>query len=93
MGLRPGSASARNRNQRLVLQSFRMRQRIEERSGVRMTRRAQDGLAGAGFDDLSRVEDRHAVGDGRHHAEVVRDQQHRPIVRHAQPFDSRRIPA
>ena len=79
--------SAGNRDERLVLQSFRMRQRVEERAGVRMTRRAQDGLAGARLDDLPRVEDRNAVGDRRHDAQVVRDEDDRQVVLAAQAVE------
>ena len=45
-----------------------------------MARAAQDSLARARLDDPPGVEDRDAVGDRRHHAEVVRDQDDREVV-------------
>ena len=71
---------ARDRDERLVLSELRVRQRVEQRARVRVARAAEDVLARARLDHAAGVEDRDAVGDRRHDAEVVRDQDHREVV-------------
>jgi hypothetical protein len=50
-----------------------MRQRVEEPSGVRVPRPLQDLLAGAAFCEPAAVHHADPIGESRHHAEVVGD--------------------
>ncbi|MNL13966.1 hypothetical protein D3C87_1348900 [compost metagenome] len=65
------------------------RHRRHQHAGVGLFRARQDFLARAHFHQAPAVHHRDAVGDLRHHAEVVRDEQHRRIVRFLQFQDQR----
>ena len=71
----------------LSLRRLGMRQRVEQRARVRMARRCAGRPRASPPRRPPGVEDRHAVGDRRHHAEVVRDQDDREVVLAAQAVE------
>src|SRR4051794_13373523 len=69
-----------------------MRQRVEQGARVGMAWPLQDVLPRAGLDHAAGVEDRHAVGDGREHAEVMCDQDDCELVLASRPVEQAQDP-